>query len=168
MSRRKKRRTKNSAPLGRRRPSEVGRPGGKSARDSLVKQEALLVQEHSGPLPAPWTLADYEKLEPGAADRIIVMAEQQQAHDHSMEKAAQTHDNSMSTRGQIFALIVALAGLGLGGYLLANDKSLLGAAATFGPFVGLVGLFIWGQWNEQRQKGRRESRPPAPPQIGDS
>jgi uncharacterized membrane protein len=133
----------------------------------LVKQETLLVQEHSGPLPAPWTLAGYEEVTSGAAERIIVMAEKQQEHGHTMQKAAHAYEVSMGRRGQIFAFVVALAGLGLGGYLLANDKSLWGAAAAFGPFVGLVGLFIWGQWSEQRRKGTGGGRPSAPPQVRD-
>lgn len=93
------------------------------------------------------------------------MAEDQQGHDHSMEKTEQAHDHAMETRGQIFAFIVALAGLGLGGYLLANDKSLWGAAAAFGPFVGLVGLFVWDQWQDQRRKRGKGGPPPGPPQA---
>ena len=131
----------------------------------MVKQETLLVQEHSGPLPAPWTLAEYKELGEDIPKSIVAMAVDQQDHDHSMEQAGQFHRHAMETRGQIFAFIVALAGLGLGGYLLANDKSLLGAAAAFGPFVSLVGLFIWGQWRDQRRKRGSVTSPPGPPQA---
>ena len=61
----------------------------------MVKQETLLVQEHSGPLPAPWTLAGYEEVTSGAAERIIVMAEKQQEHGHTMQKAAHAYEVSM-------------------------------------------------------------------------
>ena len=36
----------------------------------------------SGPLPEPWVIQDYEKIQPGAASRIIRMAERQQDQSH--------------------------------------------------------------------------------------
>lgn len=36
---------------------------------------AVQAQHHSGPLPAPQTLAGYESVLPGSAERILVMAE---------------------------------------------------------------------------------------------
>ena len=149
-------------------PSDVDRPDSLREDDRLVAQEeTLLVEAHMGPLPAPRTLAGYEEVTPGSAERIIVMAEKQQEHDHAMQRSAQAYGATTGKRGQIFGFVVALAGLGLGTYLLAIDKSLWGVAAAFGPFVGLVGLFIWGQWSEQRRRGGGGARPSAPPQVGD-
>lgn len=42
----------------------------------------------SGPLPHPDILKHYDEIEPGAAGRIIAMAESQQAHEHEMEQRA--------------------------------------------------------------------------------
>jgi uncharacterized membrane protein len=162
VSRRKKRRKKAPASLSHRGSSQVQRADGRTTGSDVVKQESFVVHEHSGPLPAPWTLAEYKELGENIPELIVAMAVDQQTHDHSMEKTEQAHDHAIETRGQIFAFIVALAGLGLGGYLLANDKSLWGAAAAFGPFVGLVSLFAWGRWQDlrQRAKGGSLSKPP--------
>lgn len=127
-----------------------------------TKQEALLYQEHAGPLPAPWALREYEEIQEGAADRIISMAEEQQAHVHSMEKKALAQGSFMARTGQILAFLVVTCGLAAGTYLLANDKSLLGAAVTIAPFVGLASLFVW---RRQIDRGNSAAGPAAPPKL---
>ncbi len=46
----------------------------------------ILHKSHSGPLPPPEDLAHYDAICPGAADRIITMAESNMEHRQSMEK----------------------------------------------------------------------------------
>lgn len=41
---------------------------------------------HHGPLPHPEVLRQYDQLSPGAADRIITMAEGEAAHRRQMER----------------------------------------------------------------------------------
>lgn len=41
---------------------------------------------HQGPLPDPQTLAQYDALHPGIADRIVAMAEADQRHRMSLEQ----------------------------------------------------------------------------------
>ncbi|WP_254908530.1 DUF2335 domain-containing protein [Halomonas citrativorans] len=43
---------------------------------------------YSGPLPPSSEMERYESIMPGAADRILFMAEQQQKHRHDQEIAA--------------------------------------------------------------------------------
>lgn len=47
---------------------------------------------HQGPLPAPEDLHRYDELVPGAANRIIAMAEREQAHRMNLEDLAQRSD----------------------------------------------------------------------------
>lgn len=42
---------------------------------------------HQGPLPDPVTLANYEKLMPGLAERVVRMAEKEQEHRHECDHA---------------------------------------------------------------------------------
>jgi uncharacterized membrane protein len=42
-------------------------------------------QRFEGPIPPPAVLQGYEQILPGAAERILRMAEQQAAHRHSLE-----------------------------------------------------------------------------------
>lgn len=45
-------------------------------------------QEWNGPLPPPAALEHFERIVPGAAQRILHMAEDEQRHRHSLEAAA--------------------------------------------------------------------------------
>lgn len=72
-----------------------------------------MVEQFSGPLPRPQDLAKYNETLPGAAERILVMAEKEQAHRHEMDKeeARQTDyalksDVSTIRRGQTFTFIL--------------------------------------------------------------
>ncbi|PIQ30327.1 MAG: hypothetical protein COS35_13425 [Zetaproteobacteria bacterium CG02_land_8_20_14_3_00_50_9] len=40
---------------------------------------------HSGPLPAPEDFAKYENILPGAAERILSMAENEARHRHTID-----------------------------------------------------------------------------------
>jgi len=67
--------------------------------------------EHSvswqGPLPPPQTLQKFDAIVPGSAERIIRMAEQEQAHRHRMEESVvRAH-----RRGQWMGFCVALVAL---------------------------------------------------------
>lgn len=45
------------------------------------------IEQHSGPIPHPDIIKQYEEILPGAADRIISMAENQSSHRQAMEKS---------------------------------------------------------------------------------
>lgn len=52
-----------------------------------VVQAAAWFESFSGPLPPPKHLAEYERILPGAAERIFRMAEDQATHRRSLEQA---------------------------------------------------------------------------------
>lgn len=63
------------------------------------------IAHHSGPLPPPDDLHRYDQLLPGAAQRIIVMAETEQRHRISMEQATLISDQRH--RDQVLAAQVS-------------------------------------------------------------
>ena len=69
-------------------------------------------QKFSGPLPPPEMLAQYEDVVPGAAERIIVITEEQHRHRMSVEIHWLTlirEGIRVETIGQYSALIIAVA-----------------------------------------------------------
>jgi len=115
----------------------------------MTKEERHQLQireEHffSGPLPGPEILANYERVLPGLADRIVGMAERQSAHRQELEKAAVLGEQQRAGRGQSCALIVALCGLVVAGLCGFSGQQV--AASIIGgiDLVGLVGVFIYG------------------------
>ena len=71
-------------------------------------------EQHSGPLPHPRILLGYEEVLPGAADRILKMAENEAEHRHIIDKRCVGIDSRDSLLGIIFALVLGLVSV-LGG-----------------------------------------------------
>lgn len=56
-------------------------------RELEVEETTIQVTQHTGPLPAPEVLADYERLQPGMAAVLVEMARAEQDHRQSQERA---------------------------------------------------------------------------------
>lgn len=59
---------------------------------SVANATQTSIIHREGPLPVPQELFDYDRLVPGAADRIIGMAEREQAHRINMEDMSSRAD----------------------------------------------------------------------------
>ncbi|MGC5345195.1 DUF2335 domain-containing protein [Streptomyces sp. DT171] len=109
---------------------------------------------HRGPIPDPATLHGYEGVQSGFAERIMAMAEREQAHRHDMDRQDATHAYKLATRGQFFAL-TALAIMASLAITLAILGEPVWAAVVGGVDVAaVVGVFITGQ-----RLGAEESPP---------
>src|SRR3989338_3375865 len=73
------------------------------ARGMLVQH-----QEFSGPLPPPEVLRQFDQVVPGAAERIIKMAEQQFAHRTELEKKVIDSDIRQSKQDRCSVLRLQL------------------------------------------------------------
>ena len=133
-----------------------------------------------GPLPHPDAYQRYEEIEPGAANRILTMAEneqrqnhealnREQEHNHKVTLNEQQHNHEMTRRviagndrrsylGIGLAFIIAMSGIGCGTFLSAIGREGIGAAFVVTPLVGLVGVFIYGTQSRRAERSRRSSR----------
>ncbi|MBO5145317.1 MAG: DUF2335 domain-containing protein [Lachnospiraceae bacterium] len=73
-----------------------------------VVHQAIEEYAFSGPIPPPNILSGYEELLPGAADRILSMAERQTQHRHSMEKKIIETEARDSLLGIIFGFALGI------------------------------------------------------------
>jgi len=97
---------------------------------------------HQGPIPAPESFAAYERVLPGAADRILKMAETQATHRQGLERFAVRGDYYKAIMGTVLGYI-AFGGSMFGAiYLLLHDKPIESLAAfiaalgsAFGPKI---------------------------------
>ena len=127
--------------------------------DSQARIQRVVVgTEWQGPLPPPDALALYDQIVPGGADRLLTMAEK--GHQHridqetaqiELEKAtlgsvnsAIANDASRSKWGLASGFLIALVGMGIGGWLTSIGKGGFGLVFLFGPLASLVGTFIYG------------------------
>lgn len=105
---------------------------------------------YSGPIPHPDLLLGYEKVIPGSADRILIMAEKQSNHRIEIEKYVIENQQKQSRLGQIFAFILAIIGLSIGTILAILGRELV-ASIIFGTTIlGLVAVFISGKQYQRK------------------
>lgn len=144
MSRRQ--RGKKSAPPEQAAPSPRRSGGTQSSPGTLTAARTEITQsEFSGPLPAPEHLLAYDKIVPGAAERILQMAENEARHRHSLEATAVQETVAERRRGQWMGFIIAL--LGLGSAVIAALHGDTVTASTIGgtTLVGIVAVFVVGR-----------------------
>jgi uncharacterized membrane protein len=105
----------------------------------------------SGPLPPPDALERYNQIVPGAAERIIAMAEDQHTHRQGLERHV-IHSNVDAQRlGTILGFIVAMTVVIGGMYLVHEGKSVEGMAAILTALASLVGVFLYSKREQQKE-----------------
>lgn len=107
------------------------------------------IASYSGPIPPPQALAFYEQVSPGAASRILKMAEEQQAHRIRLESIAVPETFEANKRGQQFALIIVVVAIVATVVLgfLGMQWAAVGMTLVIGS--GVAATFITGK-NEQK------------------
>ena len=105
-----------------------------------------------GPLPAAAELERYEHILPGAADRIIGMAERQAAHRQRLEEFALRSEDRRSWGGLIVGGIVALGFL-VGSVVLGlKDQPWLGGVLGGTTLISIVGTFVYGTRSRRAER----------------
>ena len=105
----------------------------------MVRAVARVVQsEFRGPIPPPEIISGYEAIVPGAADRILSMAETQSQHRQEMERIKMKSESRDGLLGILFAFI-----LGIGSIIAAIVIVVLvpqNAGAISSALLGMTGI----------------------------
>lgn len=109
--------------------------------------EIVAAEIYTGPLPHPRHLKQYNEILPGAADRILRMAEKEQEHRHSREHKIIDGQIEHGKRGQRYGLAAML-----GTIIGALVSEILGYPVVAGAFLASAALsvviaFIRGELN---------------------
>jgi uncharacterized membrane protein len=123
------------------------KPGPKSQPGAKTTVE--VAASFSGPIPPPSLLNGYETACPGAADRIIRMAEEQSLHRRKMEeslidlaKENMRLDYAEGRLGQIFGFALALGLVGFGAVVITKGYPWPGSLMSGVGLVPLIRLFL--------------------------
>lgn len=185
MAKQRPEKTQPSAPQSNRPPQELGSPEaqqiakvvGKDLRPEQISQLVEILDYHySGPLPRPDHFERYAAVVEGGGDRILRMAEVEQAHRLDMDRRnAGVQDRVIDAdirradRGQWMAYTI-LTLLILGSIALFALDRPTGGWAAFGGAIAtaLYNLFRprfneWRPWQDQRS-----TPPPEPSDKGRS
>jgi len=129
---------------------------------TLVRQSNALAQkkgrrmkfEHrelfTGPLPHPSILEKYEQTLPGAADRIIKMAENQSSHRQAIEKKVIDANVFNEKLGMVLAFIITAVIVVGSIFLIYSNRQIAG-------FISLVGVFILHFYNFYSNKKKENN-----------
>jgi uncharacterized membrane protein len=102
-------------------------------------------------------LAAYESVFPGCAERIVALTERQSAHRQGLESNVINGNISAQTRGQYLGftlgMVIVIGGIGL----IAYGKSTEGLASIITAMVGLVSVFVYGRWRQERERKAKEA-----------
>lgn len=115
----------------------------------LLQREQL--QMYRGPIPDPQTLAEYNAINDGFADRIISMAENQLEHRTTIEKRIVEAKIRQEKFGMICGFVLALLVILGGIFLIYSNKDASGLGMIIGSLATLVGAFLYTE-----QKNRKE------------
>lgn len=118
----------------------------------VQQREITHVQEqYSGPIPPPEILNGFNQIVPGAAERILVMAEENGRHQREMEKAALTFASDTVRRGQIYGLVIGI--LAFTTCLVALYLGSENTAMTIGgvTITGLVTVFVTNKFKKNNK-----------------
>lgn len=128
----------------------------REAKKSANKVVLARGEFYAGPIPNPEALARYEEILPGAADRIIKMAEEQSAHRQKIENEVIKSSIENSKRGQIFGATIAMVAIVLGFILILLDKPGWGLGVIISELVFLAGVFVYNRVSEYQERNRKK------------
>lgn len=121
----------------------------------VVQQHSM--QSFSGPLPHPDVLRKFEEVVPGAAERIIKMAEEQSAHRKDLEQKVISSDIARSKWGQILGFVIAISGLIVSAVISIYGNAIAGGIIGVGTLASLVGVFMYGSTTRSKEREVKKS-----------
>jgi uncharacterized membrane protein len=120
-----------------------------------VDRRVLQIVSHTGPMPPPEQLREYESVLPGLADRIVQMAEREQNQRHAMQRATILGSQEITKRGQQYGLAVAVIVLVVAMILVLTGHDKAGMVLASVDLVSLVAVFVVGRVASSREEERR-------------
>lgn len=127
----------------------------KSKENHLVAQ--TVSTSFSGPLPPPVVLQQYNQIIPGAAERILKMAESQSEHRRQLEQKVIASDIRNSRLGLLFGFVITMTAIVTGTFLiLKTGNPVAGGLLSVGSIATLAGVFIYGSRQRTQERLQRE------------
>lgn len=113
-----------------------------------VKQPAtnISLEQHraySGPIPDPESLAGYEQIQPGFAERIVKMAEDEALHRRANENRIIKNSTRMAVTGIIFAFVAVLIFSGIVIYAISQHSNIAALSTVIAALASLAGIFVF-------------------------
>ncbi|MBZ6068494.1 DUF2335 domain-containing protein [Aeromonas schubertii] len=122
-------------------------------------KKVFVSEMHQGPLPPARAMADYEQVLPGAAERIMSMAEREQAHRHQYQNQQLSQQKEVvdsyirqDTTGKWMGFVVAMSVLALACLMAVLGHGVLAGILAGLDLVGLTAVFVVGRYTSRNEK----------------
>lgn len=127
------------------------------------------MERYVGPLPKADEFAAYERCIPGAAERILAMAEKEQASRLQINEqlaeatiADTKAERREISRSQWLAWSLSVLVICIGGWLIYTNHQIMGTLLTGGTLIGIVSAFL--NQNKKTKTPTPETNLPVPDQ----
>jgi uncharacterized membrane protein len=142
---------------------DVLNPQNANAEEPTASQQRVIMgmvssfsaEMYSGPIPPPSVIAGWEKLLPGAADRILKMAEKQSAHRIAIEARVIDGEINRSKTGLWLGFVIGTVMIVGGLMVIGLGHDVAGCTVIGSTLVGVVGAFIFGQKSREQERQNR-------------
>jgi len=128
----------------------------------VVSVAMSVVEEYSGDVVHPRIARGWEELCPGAANRLLTMAEKQGEHRIWWEKSAINHGAAFQYLGLVFAFLVSLSLIAGAVYCATINQPWVSGALVAASAVGMVKAFLEIRKRTQGESAQ-EGSPKSPP-----
>lgn len=115
----------------------------------VVNGNFTKVEHFSGPLPHPDTLARYDQIVPGAANRIVTKFEAQTEHRMRIEKIVVWAGSIKEVAGVFLGFIIAVLTISGGIYTALKGQPFLGGSLSFAGLALIVGAFVTAKYGKK-------------------
>jgi len=141
-------------------PAPAPPPAPRPQRE-VVREIIAEAWRFAGPLPPPELFAEYDRVLPGSAERILAMAEREQKHRHDVVSRGQQDEHTLAKRGQAIAAVLGGMVIVIGGVGMVLGRPLEGLGAVLLGAASLVTVFIVSRSKEPGEKNQQpEDRNP--------
>jgi uncharacterized membrane protein len=107
----------------------------------------ITTMEYSGPLPPAAEMGRFEEILPGAAERILAMAESSQKHTQEMEYDALHSLRKEVRRGQYLGILVTMSAFFTSGYMASIGQPEVAGIIGGTTVVSIAVAFVLGRKN---------------------
>ena len=110
--------------------------------------DLILSRAHVGPIPPASEFKNYDIVLPGAADRILTMAEREQNSRIALQQKDLDTDSKVAVRGQLYGFLIMAGFIGLSfSFAYIGQTALAGVAIGVGA-LSIVTRFITNRWSK--------------------
>ena len=137
----------------------------KNSKEMVVSKQEI--EHYSGIIPHPNIVEGYEKICPGAADRILAMTENELKNKQELERMEQENINNCRLRileieaknnryGQIFGFIILFTMIVGGFFLVYIGRSIGGYSAIVSSIMFGLATVLYNKKMEKNKKEEKE------------